>query len=318
MTSIMPTLDLPRPKGFQLQAAAAFYESFTPGSGMAAADNDRLTFAFRLDRTFEAAAVAIEEHDDALVAEYAGAADGEAIAKQITRMLGLDADGESWLDVGRRDPVVGKLQAEFPGFFTAAKASPYDAATWSILAARIRIPAAAKLKIAIAEAHGDPVTLHGRTHHVFPSPSGLEKIDSLPGLSEDKLARLQGVGRAAREGRLEADRLRAMTVETALAELMTIRGIGPWGASHILFRGAAIEDGLPTAEPRVLHGAASAYRIAVPSAPAFEQMAEAWRPFRMWVCILLSRHLARRGLWRTPGLGRERRAAGKRAPAVAV
>jgi DNA-3-methyladenine glycosylase II len=50
-----------------------------------------------------------------------------------------------------------------------------------------------------------------------------------------------------------------MPASEALAELQTLRGIGPWSASHILFRGAASPDGLPTAEPRVLHGLAHAY-----------------------------------------------------------
>jgi 3-methyladenine DNA glycosylase/8-oxoguanine DNA glycosylase len=65
---------------------------------------------------------------------------------------------------------------------------------------------------------------------------------------------------------------------------------GPWTASHILFRGAALADGLPLAEARVLHGLADASGIDVPSPAAFHRMAEKWRPFRMWVSILLARH----------------------------
>ena len=315
----MPTLTLPKPHGFRLEAAAAFYASFTPGSGMAAAaaHTDGLTLAFHLDRTFEPTVVSIREEPRALVAEYAGSSDGTGVARQIVRMLGLDANGEAWLEVGRRDPVVGSLQSTFSGFFTAAKASPYDAATWAIIAPRMGMKAAARLKIALAERAGDSVTFGGQDHRLFPGPRALERLSRFPGLPDEKLERLRGIARAALEGRLEAERLRAMPERQALAQLMTLRGVGPWAASHILFRGAAPPDALPTVEPRVLHGFGAAYGIATPTIEQLERAAEAWRPFRMWVCVLLSRHLARSGAWHARGLGRERAAAGRRLVAKA-
>jgi DNA-3-methyladenine glycosylase II len=309
----MPTLTLPRPRGFSLAAATSFYASFTPGAGMASAATDELTFAFRLDGTFDAVGVMLREDEDqhALVAEVVGTDDEAAVTRQVGRMLGLHADGDAWHAVGKRDPVVGELQAEFPGFFTAAKASPYDAATWAIIAPRLPMRTAAKVKQAVAEAYGDAVTLRGRTHHVFPSPAVLAELGEVPGLSTEKRERLRGVARAASEGRLEAERLRAMPEREALTDLMTLRGVGPWAASHILYRGAALVDALPTAEPRVLHGAAAAYGVATPSVPEFQRMADAWRPFRMWVCVLLSRHLARTDGWRDKRLAGEREAAGR-------
>src|SRR5215472_15722171 len=103
-----------------------------------------------------------------------------------------------------------------------------------------------------------------------------------------------------------------MSERDALADLQSIRGVGPWTASHIFYRGAAPHDGLPTAEPRVLHGLAHAYPLDSPSPEAFVRLAEGWRPFRMWVCVLLSRHLARAGGWHAAGLARERAEAGRR------
>src|SRR6185369_144539 len=94
-------------------------------------------------------------------------------------------------------------------------------------------------------------------------------------------------------------------------ELQTLPGVGPWTASHILFRGAALTDGLPTAEPRILHGLADAYRIESPTVETFQRLAEGWRPFRMWVCILLARHLALTGGWNKPVFAQERAAAGR-------
>ncbi len=208
--------------------------------------------------------------------------------------------------MGKRDPVVGKLQAEFPGFFTAAKPSPYDAAAWGIISPRINMKQAAKLKMGLAAEHGDAVTLNGRVHHVFASPKQLLEVASYPGLSGEKLARRKGIAIAALEGKLDPDRLRAMDERTALGELQQLKGVGPWTASHVLYRGAALVDALPTVEPRILHGLAHAYGLKSASVETLDELSEGWRPFRMWVCVLLARHLGRAEGWNKPEYAKER------------
>lgn len=309
----MQTRLLPLPPGFRVAAAARFFAGFVPGSGMAAAHAgpDELTLAFTLDRTFDSVVAALHEDGDALVVTVAGTDDADAATRQAARILGLDGDAPAWAELGARDGLVGALQREFPGFLTATKPSPYDAAVWAVLAPRLGIARAADLKLAMARALGDVVTLGGRAHAVFPPPARLASLDRFPGVSDEKIARLRGIGAAALDGCLDADRLRALPEATALGELQRLRGVGPWAASHIYHRGAAPHDGLPTAEPRVLRGYADCVGLEVVDEPAFRRAADAWRPFRAWVSVLLARHLASRGLWRAPGLARERAAAGR-------
>jgi len=300
-------ITLTKPHGFSLSAASSFYESFVPGSGMAAANvAGALTLAFRLDRSFDAVAVSLEERESTIVLEVAGTNDVAAVQNQVTRILGLDVDGESWRAVGVRDPVVGRVQAEFPGFFTAAKSSPYDAAAWAMIVTRLPMQAAAKIKLQIAREHGDAVTIGGRVHHIFPSPSALLRVEKVAGLADEKVARLHEIARAALDGHLDAERLRAMGPAAALATLQRLRGVGPWTASHIFYRGAAPIDELPTIEPRVLAGWGHAAGVVAPTEEAFVAASEAWRPFRMWVAILFARHLGRSGGWNNPGLAKAR------------
>lgn len=309
----MKTCSLPKPQGFRLSAAADFYASFVPGSGMAAAatEPDQLTLAFRLDHSFAPVAVALREEGASLLLEVAGTEDLAAVERQVARILGLDADAEEWFALGESDLVVGDLQRAFPGFLTAAKASPYDAATWAVIAPRMNQQQAARIKLALARELGESIELRGRRHHIFPSPQALASLERFPGLTDEKVARLRGVAEAASEGLLDAERLRELGEARAISELRRLRGVGPWAASHIYFRGAAPRDGLPTAEPRILHGLASAYRLRLPSEETFRRIAVGWRPFRMWVCVLLMRHLARSGEWHAPGLEVERAAAGR-------
>lgn len=307
----MSSFTLRKPLGFRLAAAAEFYRNFTPGSGMAAAALDTLTLTFRLDGSYAPVAVALREQGDDLLIEVAGDAEQGAVSTQLGRILGLEGDGRAWLELGERDLVVGDLQREFRGFFSAAKASPYDAATWAVISPRMNQQRAARIKQALSRELGDALTLNGNTHFVFPSPERLRSLERFAGLPEEKIARLRGVAQAACDGLLDADHLRELGEVRALTELQKLRGVGPWAASHIYFRGAAPCDGLPTAEPRVLHGLASAYRLRSPSLATFQRIAVGWRPFRMWVCVLLMRHLGKTAGWYAPGLDEERARAGQ-------
>jgi DNA-3-methyladenine glycosylase II len=307
----MSMFSLRKPLGFRLSAAQDYYRSFTPGSGMAAAAVDTLTLAFRLDGSYAPVAVALREKNEELLVEVAGEADQRTVIKQLGRILGLEGDATAWLELGERDLVVGDLQRQFRGFFSAAKASPYDAATWAVISQRMNQQQAARIKQALARELGDALLLNGKTHFVFPAPARLRALERFPGLSEEKTLRLRAVAQAACDGLLDADRLREMGETRALTELQKLRGIGPWAASHIYFRGAAPCDGLPTAEPRVLHGLSLAYRLRSPSLATFQRVAVGWRPFRMWVCVLLMRHLGATAGWHAPGLDEERQRLGQ-------
>jgi DNA-3-methyladenine glycosylase II len=307
----MPTIILQKPPGFRLSAAAQFYANFRPGSGMAVAALDRLTFAFRLDGTYAPVAAALREAGNELLVEFAGEADPNAVRKQLARILGLEADAAAWFALGETDLVVGDLQREFPGFLSAAEVSPYEAAIWAVIAPRMNQQQAARIKQALTLELGDALELNGKTALVFPSPERLRALERFSGLPAEKVARLRGVAEAARDGLLDAQRLLDLGEARALTELQRLRGVGPWAASHIYFRGAAPCDGLLMAEPRVLHGLAAAYRLRSPSTVTFQRIAAGWRPFRMWVCVLLMRHLAATAGWHVPGLDEERARAGR-------
>jgi DNA-3-methyladenine glycosylase II len=307
----MKRLATRKPIGFSLRAAAEFYSCFTPASGMAAGTKEQLTLTFRLDGSFAPVAVTVREESRSLLVEVAGTDDLATLERQLARILGLDADSVAWFTLGETDLVVGELQRQFPGFLSAAQASPYDAATWAVIAHRMNQEQAARIRLALAREFGDTVESGDRIHCVFPGPAELAVLDRFPGLTQEKVARLRGVAQAALNGLLDAERLRRMGEARAVSELQSLRGIGPWAASHIYFRGAAPHDGLPLAEPRLLQGLASAYRLRSPSIETFQRVASGWRPFRTWVCVLLLRHLSQAAGWQAPGLALERAEVGR-------
>ncbi len=106
-------------------------------------------------------------------------------------------------------------------------------------------------------------------------------------MSEVKQRRLAAVTEAALDGRLDADRLRAGSVEDAIADLQEFDGIGSFSAELVLLRGAMLVDALPIRERRLLAGVGSLYDIADADADDLARVAEAWAPYRTWCAVLV-------------------------------
>jgi DNA-3-methyladenine glycosylase II len=278
------------PRGpYSLAASAAFLEGFTPASHPGARDG-HLHLAFVADGGELPVGVCVREGSGRVTGEVAGRADSAVVAAQVGRILSLDLDGGGYAEVGRRDPVVARLQASYPGLRPVLFWSPYEAAAWALLSHRLRMTQAAGLKRRIAERLGHPVQIHGDTLHAFPAPGRLARLDGdgVPGLPDAKLQRLRALGEAALAGRLDAARLRAVPAEQALAELRRLPGVGDFSAELILLRGAGEPDWISTHEPRLRHAVALAYGLERdPDDARLRRVADAWRPFRTWVSVLI-------------------------------
>ena len=275
---------------FSLAAAAGFVAGFGPaGRPDADADAALLRMAFVRDGLEGAAGVALREEAGAVHGTVFGpAADPDAVAGQVARILSLDHDGEGFAAVGARDSVVGRLQRAHPGLRPVLFSSPYEAAAWAVISARQRVPQAVRVRQRLEAAAGEPLVVRGEVMPTFPTPRRLLDVSAVPGLSEQRLERLHAVARAALEGRLEPARLRALAPDEALTELRTLPGIGPLYAGLVLVRATGAADLLPPDEPRVRAAAARAYGLPTPpEGEAWERLAERWRPFRTWVCLLL-------------------------------
>jgi DNA-3-methyladenine glycosylase II len=276
------------PKGpFSLAASAAFLEGFAPAAHRAG-EAGQLHLAFVADGGEAAAGVCLRQPDADVAAEMFGDADPAAVQAQVARILSLDVDGGGFPEVGRRDPVVGRLQARWPRLRPVGFFSPYEAAAWSLIGQRIRIVQAARIKERMAAELGAAVDVHGDLRHAFPGPVRLADLEGFPGLFGRKAEYLRALGAAAMAGRLDAARLRGMPRHQALAALKELPGVGDFSAELILLRGAGDPDHLPEHEPRLRRAVALAYGLDGPPGDLqLAQLAERWRPYRTWVVLLL-------------------------------
>ncbi len=278
------------PRGpFALAAARAFLASFGPAGQAVGEDPDALLLGFAVDGSDAVAAVRLTQDDEGVHGEVlTDGAPAAAVARQAERILSLDRDGAPFAALAAADPVLAASRARAPGLRPVLFSSPYEAAAWSIVSARVQVAQAVRLRARLVQAAGSAVTAGATTLLAFPPPAPLLACPLEELLPPVKAGRLRAVGEAALDGRLDAAALLSREPEDALAALRELPGLGPFYAALVLIRGAGAPDVLPAAEPRVRAAAARAAadpRLAEPG--AFAARAAAWRPWRAWAAFLL-------------------------------
>lgn len=272
------------PQGaFSLAEANGF--SFGPSHGEA---GGRMALAFAVDGDYAPAGVELTQDAAGVVhGAVQGDAPLEAVRAQVARILSLDHDARPWHDLLAREAPLQALADRAPGLRPVLFHSPYEAAAWSIISARIHLTQATTLRADLARTLGTTYTLHGAAFHAFPSPAALiDGLDRWGGLPEVKRDRLLGVARAADDGLLDAAALQALGPDAATARLLTLAGIGPFYASLITIRATGFTD-MPVAEPRARAAALAAYGLPQSTSDAeWAQLIDRWRPFRIWASVL--------------------------------
>jgi DNA-3-methyladenine glycosylase II len=105
------------------------------------------------------------------------------------------------------------------------------------------------------------------------------------------------LGHAALAGALDTERLRSLPRAESLRELQELKGIGEFGSQLVRLRALSAVDELPTREPRLLGAIRDSYGLThEPDLDELEELAEKWKPYRMWVCVSLRRTLAGGGM----------------------
>jgi DNA-3-methyladenine glycosylase II len=288
------------PKGrFSWEHATAVLGNFCPTRRHAPGTDDLVRLALPLDGDFAPAGVALRWTGDALEGEVFGSdrrhVPVEVAKKQVARIFSLDHDGAGFDALADRDPKLGRVMKALPGLRPVCFTSPYECAAWAIVSQRIAKTQAANVLERFVAEHGPAIEVAGATVRAFPEPKKLARVTRIAGVAAVKVERLREVAAAAMEGKLDAEKLRALGDEDGPASLRAIPGIGPFWSSGIYLRGCGIVDVFPdeplsVAAAGVLHGLGDR-----PSSAELERITDRWRPYRMWACFLL-RVAAGRGI----------------------
>ncbi len=252
---------------------------------------DAIVQAFPVEGWRSSAAVVMRQVDGGIDGDVHGAADDTVAQRawqQALATVSLDVDGSAFADVGRRDPVIGRLQSEFKNLRPVLFHSPYEAACAFLIGHRITILQTRRIRQQMAESAGAAIAVNGHRFRAFPDPHALLKMTEFPGVSSVKIERLHAAARAALDGKLDREQLRSMPEAEALKQLRTLPGIGEFFAQAILMRGAGLvdavtDDDLTPRAVQLLYGLKER-----PTHAEVRKRAMAWRPFRMWSVVLLN------------------------------
>jgi DNA-3-methyladenine glycosylase II len=254
------------------------------------ADPEAIAMAFPVEGWASSAVVALWQPDARSITGTVYGPDGEEARRaweQALAIVSLDIDGRGFPAVGDRDPIIGRLQETLHFLRPTLFHSPYEAACNFVIGQRISIAQARSLRLRMASESGEHISAAGVDLHAFPRPRQLLDLDAVRGLSEEKMSRLHGIARAAMDGVLDRRRLRALPIDTALAELSALRGVGGFSSQGILFRGAGAVDAI-TDEPVSKQAVQRLYGLDdLPDNAEMARRAEPWTPFRMWSQVLL-------------------------------
>lgn len=258
---------------WSLATSRRFWEGFAPSELTPQGAEDQIAATFLSDTDWHRVEAAVSQVESGAHIAVRGEGDLEAATRQVLRFMSLDIDGSGWPEVGERDPIIGGLQRELPGFRPCGFYSPYEAAAWSVLSQRVPMRQAAMLSKRLTEQHGN--------RGAFPAPAVLQSLElDLPGR---KAEYLHAVATAALEGVLEGGRLRTLDAGEALRQVREILGIGPFASELIVIRGANFPDLLPQNERRLDAEIAERYG----TDRSVDDITAAWRPFRAWAGVHL-------------------------------
>lgn len=265
-----------------------YQNQFFNGWPILNSDSKTVVMAFPVEGWSGSAAVTLNQATDgSLDISVYGEADVSKAKAQALAALSLDEDGSDWKNVGEKDAVVLGLQKKYHYLRPSLFNSPYEAAAAFIIGHRITIVQGRKIRENIAKDFGDEIAVDGELFYAFPSPQKLMTIESYKGLNETKIDRLKAVAQAAIDGMLDRSYLKSLNEEEALTKLETLPGIGPFFSQGILYRGVGIKDGF-TEDDMTFHAIKTAYGLPKDvSKKELLAIAEKWRPYRMWVIVML-------------------------------
>ena len=119
-------------------------------------------------------------------------------------------------------------------------------------------------------------------------PEGLRSV----GLSRAKVVFLRSLAEHVIDGSLELERLDTLPDDEVIAELTAVKGIGTWSAHVFLMFHLERPDVLAVGDLGIRKAMMVSYGLeALPLAPAMEEIAEPWRPYRTLACRYLWRSL---------------------------
>ncbi|MDQ3335883.1 MAG: hypothetical protein M4D80_12005 [Myxococcota bacterium] len=253
-------LPLPTKAPFSFHQTLAFVRRFPPCQGQFVVTDDSLTAAVTIGGRPTAFTIR-GGASSGISLEVERAVDAPALLARAAHLVGARDDLGELYAAAEGDRHFRPLIEQLHGLHHVRFLTLEEVAVYSVMTQRTPIAMAARMKQKLFERIGLPVVARGTTLYALPSIETLATLDGATygdaighARKGDVIAEVvRGVARIGEKYLCEAP------YEAAKAELLAIRGSGPFSAAMILLRGLGRMDEVPLAqifenEARALYG----------------------------------------------------------------
>ncbi|HEX7481941.1 MAG TPA: hypothetical protein VF350_00545 [Candidatus Bathyarchaeia archaeon] len=185
----------------------------------------------------------------------------ELIANRISFFLSLQDNLKEFYEIAKKDQYMQPAIKQFYGHKQVKFLTPFEIACWAVLAQRIPMNVARKMKENIVKKLGGQIKVKDVEFHSYPEPSDLVAASAeLPELvpNKRKVEYLSAVAQAFCN--VDEQWLRTGLYDDVHDWLTDIKGIGDWSANFVLIRGLGRMEELSNIEPQLALDVARIYK----------------------------------------------------------
>ncbi len=208
-----------------------------------------------------------------------------ALARHVRRLFDLESDARSITEQLAGDPHLGPFARSHPAVRVPGCWDRFEIAVRVIVGQQVSVAGATTVIGHIVQAFGEPLEPRHRTlTHLFPSADVLADADiaALGHMPAARADTIRALASAVAEG---SDILQpAPDLETAVARLRALPGVGDWTAQMIAMRALGEPDAFPAGDLGLRKAVAEG---SLPTEAALRRRAEPWRPWRAYAAMLL-------------------------------
>lgn len=203
---------------------------------------------------------------------------------RLRRLFDLDAHPQLIAAQLQRDARLASLLRSTPGLRVPGAMDGFELALRAVLGQQVTVKAATTLFGRFALAFGDPaITPHPALRFYAPmaervAQASVQQLIDL-GLTQRRAQTIADLSRALAQGELVLEA--GSHLETSLARLQAIPGIGPWTAQYIAMRALRDPDALPASDLGLMKA------LSLTRSREVTEAAQVWRPWRAYAALHL-------------------------------
>ena len=184
--------------------------------------------------------------------------------------------------------VLGALASRHPGLRLPGALDGFEVAVRAILGQQVTVKAATKIAARFASAFGEPIeTPHASLTTLFPRAAAIAALEPVAiaerGVVRTRALAIVELAREVASGKLRLEP--SAEIESTIAALDALPGVGPWTAQYVAMRALAWPDAFPHPDVAVLKA------MKATRAGAALVTAESWRPWRAYAVLHLWKSL---------------------------